>query len=573
MKFLASLLLLLVGPACFAGGVITYVPYPPVTAGIILNRDNIPAGTEVDARLTNGTDPYGFPSDKDERYVDGNRTYQYLNDPIQRVVWSVTVGTLGDSGLSTLESTTIEDRFHVVWHVPVGTAPGAYGITAKVYDEGVNGASARDSVDPNPVIKTAVLHVGEITYSAEPPIDFSIHAYPSNPATGQTVELDAVKYGYNEGFDQDYKYVGGVFAGYESDEVESVRWQVTDGNGVSAGILDGGMFHNEWTAPDTPGTYYITVTEDDRANGGKDVDDKPVTKTLAIAVGGGSAATTTRTEAQAIALAQTFCTAIGQPETGTATGRFPAPAPYDGAGATHYQPRWVVTFDDGAEVEVTDATGVITAYRNPGVIESMQDPNDPAGTAIPEAQALSTASSLLTSAGQTTELGTATATLNQMTEPPTKIGQTWTVVQPRVYSDPPYDPVPYLGQQATVILQGETGEVIGYGLTFPSEAPASAAGSVTATQADATATALLTAQGITGYTSGTPVKMAVRPNTAWEPNGTTDPLPGPAKVAWVCNYSDAITATVYKVFVDVSSGDVIGGEIATVRGRMKLPWQ
>ena len=59
---------------------------------------------------------------------------------------------LGDSGLATLESTSIADRFHVVWHIPAGTPPGAYGITAKVYDEGANGASSLDSVDPSPVV-------------------------------------------------------------------------------------------------------------------------------------------------------------------------------------------------------------------------------------------------------------------------------------------------------------------------------------------------------------------------------------------------------------------------------------
>lgn len=112
-------------------------------------------------------------------------------------------------------------------------------------------------------------------------------------------------------------------------------------------------------------------------------------------------------------------------------------------------------------------------------------------------------------------------------------------------------------------MAGESGDILGFGLSHPTLSPVSSAGSVTATEAGITATALLESKEVSAFTSETPLKMVVRPNTVWEEGGTVDPVPGPPKVAWVCPF--ATVDTVYEVYVDISTGNVIGGDIHVSR--------
>ena len=114
-------------------------------------------------------------------------------------------------------------------------------------------------------------------------------------------------------------------------------------------------------------------------------------------------------------------------------------------------------------------------------------------------------------------------------------------------------------------LQAETSEVHALGVTFDSPAPGSGQGDVTSAQASAIADDVLEDAGITGMTASTPVKMAVRPNTWWQTDGTMDPLPGPAEVAWVCPYDDG--QEFHEVWVDISTGTVIGGASDALAGR------
>lgn len=562
--------LALVTGLAFGGGVITYRKGPGIIAGVWLNETIADPGTTVLGWTTDGTDPYNFASDTDWKYVDGNYDSD-IDDFIKKVVYSVTLGTVsapnGGPGTETYTSEDVLEKFPVEWHIPANAAPGVYTITAKVYDEGYYGAASLDSVDPNPLIRTKTIAIGPETVTSAPEIEAFPSASPSAPAVGQEVTLTATDGANPAGIarDRDSRFLAGVFTEYLDDTIHEFTWRVTDGNGKDIGTLSADTGATvTWTAPSAACAAYVMLTSDDNGTTALEGKDRRRTTVLPVSVGGAAIPTPQPPAAIAITAARAFCAALGYTETTPATTLYPAPAPYVGAEPTHYQPRYLVTFDDGVEVEVITPSAHIASYANLPLMEAPSG-DDPPGTAITEAAAIVAANAALTAAGVTTDLGDPTASEDQITEPPTRAGHSWTVVRPRTFTQAPYAAVPYRDQQATVIMQAETGEVHAMGVTFDSLPPTSAAGSVTSTQAAATALAVLTAAGIMGMTADTPVKTAVRPNTWWQTNGTMDPLPGPAKVAWLCRYSNDVE--MHEVWVDIATGDVIGGESATVRGR------
>ncbi len=141
---------------------------------------------------------------------------------------------------------------------------------------------------------------------------------------------------------------------------------------------------------------------------------------------------------QAIQIASNFCTAIGTTVTGTPavaylvpdeTGTLNPGSAFNG----YYLPVWQVTFNE-AEVRVDDASGKVVRYSN-YVNQALKNSlrNQPAGQAIAQQAAMSTAAAVLQSAGWTTDLVFEGAALQQGDRPPTASMHAWFLVWRRTY--------------------------------------------------------------------------------------------------------------------------------------------
>jgi hypothetical protein len=244
----------------------------------------------------------------------------------------------------------------------------------------------------------------------------------------------------------------------------------------------------------------------------------------------------------------------------------------------YWQPRWLVTFPDtGQELDVVDATGVVSRYRDHGLVDWLQANDQPAGDAIPQDNAIDAASAVLLASGQSDELASPNATLTQILGDQLRSGQTWIVKWDRQYQG-----IPYERQSAQVVLQAETGLVIGFGLTYPAPPPTSVSATVTDDQASGTALGQLASSGILAPTLVDERQEIVQPNNFW-PTGDESPAPGTSRLAWVCTYSVTVPAddtTIfasydvgYTVKVDSETGSVIGGSTYSTmaRGNARRP--
>ena len=295
--------------------------------------------------------------------------------------------------------------------------------------------------------------------------------------------------------------------------------------------------------------------------------------TLNAAVAGGIAASAvfpqtppaSLTQAQAITRAQLFCQTIGASVTAPATAVFPAPNRYTSQQDTYWQPRWRVTFGSQAEVDVVAATGVISHFYNFALSQQLLSVNSPAGSPITPAAASQIAASVLQASGQlTSELAATPTSQNfQLTDPPTQAGDLWMLTWGRQVG---FAGIPYRHEQATLMLQAETGQVQAFSLTFPAPPPSTGAGGVTSVSAISTAQSVLTGAGVTGTTQQSATLQVVQPNTYWQSGGSATPPPNEAgQIAWNVVFTNA-NNTVYEVWVDSNLGTVIGGESYGIAG-------
>lgn len=255
-------------------------------------------------------------------------------------------------------------------------------------------------------------------------------------------------------------------------------------------------------------------------------------------------------QAQAVQVAQAFCQTIGYPVTASGTAEFAVPEWHQ---KLHWQPRWRVVFPRQADVEIVDATGVVSDYDN-RALSSRADyqSKQPAGDAIPEADAIQKATVVMQATGLVGELASPQVRLQQGDDPPLASTHTYFVIWPRVFEG-----APYREQQLTVNLNAETGEIMGLGMTFPSMPPSHAATQITQEAAEQTAQAITANAGLSGNLVLVQ-KEVIQPNRFWEPGGKAyEKLPGPAHVAWVCQFD--LGQRGYEVWVDAVTGDVIGG--------------
>jgi len=268
---------------------------------------------------------------------------------------------------------------------------------------------------------------------------------------------------------------------------------------------------------------------------------------------------TVLTAAQAEQIATSFCQAIGVTTTDVPTAQFPAPMRDATSADNYWQPCWLVTFGDNQTVCVTDATSVVTRFYNQGLELQTMVSGQAAGTAISQSNAM-TIASLVTEASTVaqSELGTAQYQEVEETQPPLQLGHQLWITWPRQYQG-----VPYFEDQATVLLQAETGGVISFCLAFRSVPPDSNTLTITADQADQSASTQLAAAGISGATLLTTNLTAVQPNNFWQ---TGDPTftALTSTVAWDCYYTiDPLHY--YDVWVDEQTGAVIGGDLTILK--------
>lgn len=346
-----------------------------------------------------------------------------------------------------------------------------------------------------------------------------------------------------------------------------------DGSGnpvVAAGTLIG-------TAPMAPyslvwnnlpsGSFFLAAVATD--SGGHTTTSAPVIVTVSAPISG-----TVLTSAQAIQIAQTFCRAIGAP---IGTG-MPTSATVNNASPTYIGSVWQVNFQGAANVEVADATGIVISYFNYTLANQLNANSQAPGTPITQAQAQTVAATVLQASQQpAAELANQQFTQSSLLYPATYAGDLWTVRWNRAAAG-----IPYRSDQATLLLQAETGSVEAWKLSFPTPAVASTASTVTQSQAQQIAQAEMSSSGsyleLTNQVFQIAQQAVVQPNTLWPSGGSTTPgtpmpVPGSSsRVMWDCYFSNApasgsLSGSTYsEVWVDAATGQIIGGNIVQVMG-------
>jgi hypothetical protein len=168
---------------------------------------------------------------------------------------------------------------------------------------------------------------------------------------------------------------------------------------------------------------------------------------------GGPTPATRLNEVQAVYIARAFCRKIGQPVTATGTATFAADA--QDLSNHYWQPIWEVTFPAQAEVEVVDATGIITRYANDAYDAVHRNDNSPAGDPISQPEAVQRARAAVDATGQPEPLLFWEAQTEQRhLFPPLAKTYQWTVRWHRAAGG-----VSYRNQHASVALDAQTGEV------------------------------------------------------------------------------------------------------------------
>ena len=269
------------------------------------------------------------------------------------------------------------------------------------------------------------------------------------------------------------------------------------------------------------------------------------------------------TQDQAASRAQAFLKAIGEGESAKMfSATYPAPKRFSAQIETHWQARWRLLFkSDGretAEFEIVSKSAVVSRFYNFALVNKLQNEERPPGQALTEADILRRAEEVIRATGQTDELSSAKATLQQTTNPPTAAGHLWVVSWVRKFHG-----IPFRNQQATLILLADTGAVVGLGLTYHSPPPTSVQVVVNREHALSVARTHLAANGVQNAGMKQTILQIVQPNSFWLPGGSSKPIGPASMVAWACMFNR--DQDIWEVWIDAKNGSVIGGEIHRVR--------
>ncbi len=265
------------------------------------------------------------------------------------------------------------------------------------------------------------------------------------------------------------------------------------------------------------------------------------------------------TKDQALQRAMDFCKAIGEPMTPSPEIEFSPPPNRRLLPECALQPVWRIFFPARAEVEISDRSGVVCAYRNLALFDEISKDNRPAGQAIPQADAIKIVLTALDATGQTDELGEPEAHEGNIALPPTAGAHSWTISCRRKFQG-----VPYHRDQIGVELHAESGRIKLLLLAYMQQAPniVSLRTSlvVTKEQAITAARAHLSGRGIpaTGELLRSGLAL-VQPNTFWTDGRAGNFVLGPSIPAWTLFLKTGENSAHY-VWVDAKTGLIIGGE-------------
>jgi hypothetical protein len=219
----------------------------------------------------------------------------------------------------------------------------------------------------------------------------------------------------------------------------------------------------------------------------------------------------------------------------------------------YYQPRWTVGFQDGTSVTIVDGSRAIVSYYIP----RSPEPKASVRKAIPEANVLEIYRKLIDASGvDKTQLASPEASLSLSPCTTDTVWHDWDIYARRTYEGIPYD-----SQLLSVGLDAETGVVHSFYVRFGYPAPVADVLKMTKDQAIQTGKQFMIDNQITGsYVSC--VLSVVQPNCEFAPQDQNNNgqwfKPGPAVVAWDCNFNDPNGWNTH-IWFSVADGTVLGG--------------
>ncbi len=289
---------------------------------------------------------------------------------------------------------------------------------------------------------------------------------------------------------------------------------------------------------------------------------------LLFPVSQGAATASKLTQVDANKIATTFCRNIGKPLTVPADNLDLAPNTKNGDSVIHWHPHWKVGFSDQADVEVEDATGMVTHYMNSAFFyrpaEKRIGPDGKyAGKSLSQEKAVERAAAILKSTGVSPSELAFMAAIEEVDGDGSDVKEhDWRIIWNRIYHGIPYD----RDQNASVEIQADTGEAIAIGVNFRSAPPTTSKIILTKEQAAITALAQTNAASMSGVSLFGSSLEVVQPNTFWQ-DANDRPQSDLARIAWcnVLGYSDSNHSSC-QVWVDAETGDVIGGTAGGILG-------
>ena len=250
-------------------------------------------------------------------------------------------------------------------------------------------------------------------------------------------------------------------------------------------------------------------------------------------------------KAAVITAARDFCKAAGVKPAIVVTAT--APRSERVVNAHHWRPVWRVNAGP-ADIEVADPSGIVVAYARHFPVNA-----PPAGSSIGEPDAIAIAKAVLDASGQKAELADMPTTGRKAAgELAPGFPACWLVSWTRVWNG-----VPFRDDGANVLVDASTGAILRFAINFHAPVPEDDTETVTAEQAVGTAQkAAFEMAKSRDLVTMPPRKMAVfvaLPDSK-----------GAERVVWNCLFQAGPKKS-YEVWIDVASGNNIGGGPVTTR--------
>ncbi len=265
---------------------------------------------------------------------------------------------------------------------------------------------------------------------------------------------------------------------------------------------------------------------------------------------------------QAVKIASSFCSAVGAPVTEKGEATYPTPLA-NPEEALYWSPRWQVKFPGQATLQIEDRSGIIVDYSNDAYFAPPRSKHDsPAGKGITQSDAMARAASDLAAthfvSNYSEGLKLSYADEQQSTSPPTVSSHVWMITWQRTSAG-----IPFENQHLTIMMNAETGELVGLIFVYPSPTPISErnvaqnAKGIKPQKAAGIARKLLAHKGLpTGKLTDVSLQW-ICPDNYWT-DKKTQPISQVPLKAWIVTVKDKETR--YLVKVNAETGTIAGGE-------------